>query len=81
MGKTYIEGRVSQMRLLLGPRAMEGVCWIGVGMEPPGGFRLTCDISPVKYTSACLPTSMDPPEPAQMAIVRTGDERRWGGAG
>lgn len=38
----------------------------------------TCDISPVKYTSACLPESMDPPEPAQMAIVRMGD--KWDSA-
>ena len=30
------------------------------------------DISPVKYTSACTPANIDPPEPAQIATVRTG---------
>ena len=29
-----------------------------------------CDISPVKYTSARVPRSIEPPEPAHMLIVR-----------
>jgi len=43
---------------------------MSLGVPGDEKVECTCDISPVKYTSACSPTSIDPPEPAQMAIVR-----------
>lgn len=41
----------------------------------------TCIISPVRYTSASRPSSMDPPDPAQMATVRIATDRDFSAKG
>ena len=45
------------------------------GPAKKNNIMRTCVISPVKYTSASRPSSMEPPDPAQMATVWIGVDR------